>query len=445
MTTVLSNAFDVNVISGNFWAYATASVSGGRGLDPIYCSNLNNTGAGSLYAISRGQFGNGAGPVVFEEGGVNDRDGISSTIRELVGSRTYYGNTAPGGFNVHGRSAILKTYADNVLWKHLRIRATDTVGDPTPNLRDAALSETHSNIIYDHCSFAYTSDEIVSAYRTAPDGGDNITFYRCIMGPPLANANHPDGAHPKGATFVGQKRLAMVQCIQHITEGRPTIHPMGLDGNAVINNWFWGWNDKLLRFGRRVETANPDAYIRMQHNIFIDSEGSEGAALIIESDVVGSMYFDGNWGFTSIQNDAGISIVDNTGTELENQSVNMITVRAELEALLIADCGANPTNRDEVDARVITDVQLATSPYISTNIPGRAYIDSMSDFVGMPTVSGQGTHAAVHFESLQNRIERQDWYAVNRHTAYPGQEPKTYLEVYLDSFVNGTPPTDNSL
>jgi hypothetical protein len=445
---ILLNPGDTPTLPAEAWGYDTSAITGGRFVDNIeYVTNLNDSGAGSFYAVSRGLNGHtGQGHVVFEIGGVQDRDDQGNVTRTDVANRTYHGNTAPGGFNIHGRSARIGTGQDNVIWRHIRIRMTDSLPeDPLFQNRDCAFTDSASNILYDHCSFAYSSDEIWSAYLEGT-GGDNILAYRCIMGPPLG---HDLGA--RGGSLVGQSRLAMVQCMQWTVEGRPLIEPMGTDGNAFINNWFWGWIGGLLRFDDRATTDNADAYVRFQNNIFTPSEGGESQCIIIDAGVNPSAtaMIDGNWtnGATLVDNRPPLTIDDDTGTKLENQDVNIISTERALKDALVADCGANPSNRDEVDEQVITDIQTSTSSYsdspaytgiaISLKVP-----DSPSDYVGMPTVSGADTHTNLYGESLQARIESQSWWATKRNDVKSEANGRTFLEDYLYKFKAGVPPPD---
>ena len=125
-SVVISSTFNISIVTGAAWGYGVATdgiiITGGRGLDPIYVKNLDGSGADSLLAAYDGSFG---GPILFETGGVISQ---SSRMRNRnVGNQTIWGNTAPGGVNVHYTGtpnfALLELWKANVIWKHVRFRA----------------------------------------------------------------------------------------------------------------------------------------------------------------------------------------------------------------------------------------------------------------------------------------------------------------------------------
>jgi hypothetical protein len=176
----------------------------GRGGTVIKVTNLNESGAGSLRACVEAS---GPRVCVFE---------VSGTIkmtRDLIIRNpkiTIAGQTAPSpGINLRG--AAIWINASDVLMQHLRIRIGDDSSGPDPGNRDALkISATDdkpiSRVVIDHCSFAWSIDEVASLIGA----WDNITLSNNIFGQPLNDSIHPEGPHGYGvlledgkAAFIG--------------------------------------------------------------------------------------------------------------------------------------------------------------------------------------------------------------------------------------------------
>jgi hypothetical protein len=162
-----------------------SKATGGRGGKVIYVENLNSTGPGSLAEAL-----NTKGPrtVLFRVSGAIDLPD-ETWIREP--NLTVIGYTAPGeGVEVSGRLCMA---ADNVIMRGMRFRLRP------PYTKDGMNTEGNlRNIIFDHCSFAYSSDELI---RFIGNGSTflGFTIQYCLLGPGLAGL----GDHPYGPEVGG--------------------------------------------------------------------------------------------------------------------------------------------------------------------------------------------------------------------------------------------------
>jgi autotransporter-associated beta strand protein len=145
-----------------FGAYAT----GGRGGDVYYVVNLNSSGAGSFrYGVetapSQGR------TIVFAVSGyipINyNSDTGNQTVRIVQNKVRVAGQTAPGDGIALKDGRILVT-GDNVVIQHLRIRHGDGGGaGDCVNLDNGV-----TNLMLDHISMAFSTDENLSSFEQDP-------------------------------------------------------------------------------------------------------------------------------------------------------------------------------------------------------------------------------------------------------------------------------------
>jgi pectate lyase len=146
-----------------------AATLGGRGGRVIEVTNLNDRGPRSLRAAIREQ---GARIVVFRVSGIID---LESSLEIRHPNITIAGQTSPGGITLrnsakNGKSALqIKTH--DVILQYLRSRpgpspidsgnvdALAIIGRPNPVY----------NIMIDHCSFSWATDEVVSTFYDVHD------------------------------------------------------------------------------------------------------------------------------------------------------------------------------------------------------------------------------------------------------------------------------------
>ena len=182
------------------WA---AGTKGGAGGAIVRVTNLNASGDGSLAAALATD---GARIIVFEVGGVIDLQG--SGLRISKPFVTVAGQTAPhpGITLIRGG---LSVSTNDVIVQHIAVRPGEN-GRPKKSGWDAdGLSATGaSNLIVDHCSFSWATDENLSASGArfngqTPDDWPNhtsrrVTYSHNIIAEGLRNSTHGKGEHSKG-------------------------------------------------------------------------------------------------------------------------------------------------------------------------------------------------------------------------------------------------------
>ncbi|HEV7689787.1 MAG TPA: pectate lyase, partial [Hyphomonadaceae bacterium] len=184
------------------WA---AQTPGGRGGEIIKVTNLNPDGPGSFRAAVEAK---GKRIVVFEVGGVIDLGAKTITIR--VPFITIAGQTAPSpGISLIRGGLDLGTH--DVVVQHIRVRPGTAGGSyrKGPDFDSISTQGGAYNVIVDHCSLTWGTDENLSASGNRFTGptvkewregaSHNITFSNNIIAEGLAVAVHAKGEHSKGS------------------------------------------------------------------------------------------------------------------------------------------------------------------------------------------------------------------------------------------------------
>ena len=178
---VASTATDVNAIAfpgaEGYGKYAT----GGRGGKIYIVSNLNDKGPGSFRGAAETK---GKRIIAFAVSGTIHLE----TKLTIKGDVTIAGQTAPGdGICLADNSVQLG--GDNIIVRYLRFRMGDKYqrgGMVDGNGGDDAFGGTRKkNIIIDHCSLSWSTDEVFSIYA-----GDSTTLQWNLISEPLNYSYH---------------------------------------------------------------------------------------------------------------------------------------------------------------------------------------------------------------------------------------------------------------
>jgi pectate lyase len=144
---------------------------GGRGGKTLMVSNLNDAGPGSFREAAQQKTRR---TIVFA---------VSGTIHlesplQIEGNVTIAGQSAPGeGICIADHPVRLK--GDQIILRYLRFRMGDKYqsqqGMVDGSGGDDALSGSKNNqLIIDHCSMSWSTDEVMSVYGIIPKLNDNI-------------------------------------------------------------------------------------------------------------------------------------------------------------------------------------------------------------------------------------------------------------------------------
>lgn len=353
------------------------STPAGRGGTVHRVTNLAADGAGSLKACV-----DASGPrvCVFE---------VSGTIRlsdDLTLRNPYLtiaGQTAPSpGITLRGAGILVKT--SNVLIQHLHVRpGDDAAGEPPINRDGLKISGARdatpiSNIVVDHCSFTWSTDEVASAWQQ----WNNISLINNIFAEPLHDSIHPEGKHGFGvligpvdgnATLAGnvlasiQSRLPMTAATRTVIVNN-VVYNWGntavdlqshgeVTQNSVVGNVFLPGPDSSTSaapIGLRADTTR----LRSGAKVFLLDNEAPGATSDPWS-IAGAIY-------------GSLTLANFRSTSPLGWPAGMTTLPTSNSVVLnrvLKNAGARPADRDSVDRRIVEQVRSNTGRIINCVAP----------------------------------------------------------------------------
>lgn len=371
------------------WA---AHTPGGRGGKILRVTTLAADGPGSFAEALATK---GPRNVVFEVGGVIDLGMKELRITEPF--LTIAGQTAPQpGITFIKGGLTIATH--DVVVRHIRMRPGDG-GMPKFSGDIDAITTVRGakDVIVDHCSLTWATDENLSASSTRFFGEDEkawmdaasrrITYSNNIIAEGLSNATHKKGEHSKGSLIHDHVNDVLIvgNLYAHNYERNPLFK--GGARGQVINNLIYDPGQRAVHYNLIAEEWLGHPYSRGQ----VIARGNVMRAGISTEDVA---FFEvGGSGDVDVFFEDNLA-VDRIGNPLPQQgryTTTPIRVDAmkrapalpfgvtllpssQVQDAVIANAGARPWDRDDVDRRILADT-----------IEGRGrIIDSQEQVGGYP-------------------------------------------------------------
>ena len=399
---------------------------GGRGGVVCEVTTLNATGPGSLAAAIAAS---GPRTVVFRVSGT-----IEGSFRISNDSITIAGQTAPGdGICIKGSVSLS---ANDVIIRYIRVRLNPTIE------ADAIGGRYKRNIILDHVSASWSSDEVMSLYHN-----DYVTIQWCMITEGCAKfENGVNIGHRFGGIWGNNFGTYHHNLIAH-NDSRNPRWASGSKYNDYRNNVLYNWGYQSCYGGGAVQSGVSGwdfTTINMIANYYKAGPATQSKNRIAEPSTdggVGSWYVADNYvnGYPEVtaNNWLGISgsLYNKLSAPWDAMPINQESPADACNAVL-AHAGCSKPNRDAIDSRIVQEVANGTATYGNNGI-----VTYPSDVGGWPALAGGTPPEDSDHDGMPNSWEVANGLEPNnsadRNTV--GVGGYTMLEVFLNSLTNFTP------
>lgn len=278
-------------------------VTGGRGGKVVHVTNLNDSGTGSF----REAVMSGNRIIVFDVAGVI---ALKSDLK-IGDNITILGQTAPSP-GITLRYYTVQPGNNNII-RFLRIRRGEekNINDGA----DATWQRNKTGIIFDHCSFSWSIDEVASFYDN-----NNFTMQWCTVAESLTNLGHSKGAHGYGGIWGGKLASFHHNFVGHLMNRGPRF-------NGARYGWTGYTSNKdydTYKWENPVQAENVDFRNCVMYNAQGTCYGGPGGGQI---NIVNNYYKAGPSHSLSSTTQNGIKVDVSNGKERGNQErITLITV-----------------------------------------------------------------------------------------------------------------------
>ncbi|MDR0667559.1 MAG: pectate lyase [Prevotellaceae bacterium] len=426
---------------------------GGRGGKVLYVTNLtDNDTQGSLrWAVNQ----SGARTILFKVSGVI---ALNAPLNIRNANLTIAGQTAPGdGICLKNHPVLID--ADQVVIRYLRFR----MGDEQMAENDALGGRHHRQIIIDHCSMSWSTDECVSFYSNR-----DFTLQWCMISESLRNSVHGKGAHGYGGIWGGTRASFHHNLLAHHDSRNPRLGETAGDAEALTdlvdlrNNviYNWGGNSTYGAEAMNVNIINcyykpGPASTNRGRILSIDKYQVDAASAIYErwgKFYVAGNYVEGqpnstadNWQygvanqFPSKYGAISQAALDAMRMNEPHPVDDNVTTHTAQEAYeqVLNKAGASLV-RDNTDKRIIANVRNGDYSYPGSNGSRNGIIDSQADVGGWDVYNTAAAPTDTDADGLPDAWE--DLRGLDKRDASDGAKytlsrDYTNLEMYINELV----------
>ena len=416
----------------------------------------------------RAAISSGKRTIVFAIAGKID---LQSRLNINKSDITIAGQSAPGdGITIAGYPVYIS--GSNIILRYLRFRMGDQNIDKSnfdADDGDALGGKGGKNIIIDHCSVSWSTDECASFSRV-----ENFTMQYCIISESLKLSGHSKGNHGYGGIWGGRNAAYHHNLLAHHDSRNPRFDheyvaheykgPINYVNNVVYN---WGGNST---YGGETASENELFHINMIGNYYkagpntsnssknrlmqlssicsncnkyhgISSNVAYPAKLYLEDNIVNGNNADWN----NIVQDSKETRDTKSMAKLNSPWIEGLTTLNFTESAVnaynsvLSYAGAS-LMRDAVDERIVDDVKNGTGKLI----------DTVNDTPGYPTLNAGTAITDTDKDGMPDEWEQEQMSVLGvtgiaisdfKPNAYNLSSKYTNLEVYMNSLVQNTFPT----
>jgi hypothetical protein len=279
----------------------------------------------------------------------------------------------------------VRVAADHVIVRYLRSRTSSAAGIET----DAMSVYSGANIIIDHCSTSWATDETLSISpftRESIRSIDNVTVQWSIISESLNDSVHSKGPHGYGTLARGSggarytmhhnlwahHRARMPRLGNYVDRHTDPVGPLF----DVRNNVFYNWGGSHSGYNADTESISRYSFVG---NHYYSGPSSKATIAFDESSPYASLYFAGNYMNGELVTDALTVVTLPPGSALADSDFDhgyAMTGASPAEVDHILDFAGASLARDAVDERVVSELRARS---------GRI-IDDISDTPGWPVL-----------------------------------------------------------
>ena len=438
--------------------------SGGRNGEVYYVTSLEDTDEPGTLRYGVTHLSNAT--ILFK---------VSGTIHLKSGLNISGNNLTIAGQSAPGDGICLAEYpvsvsGNNIIVRYMRFRMGDYSLQPDEaDGADAFGGRFCNNVIIDHCSISWSTDECASFYANY-----NFTMQWCIISESLRMSLHSKGSHGYGAIWGGIGASYLHNLLIHHDSrtprfgtgnlGTPSDHMTDMRNNVIYN---WCGNGCYGAEGMTVNMINNyykpgPATLRgcAAQNRFIaigNATSSDGTTAIW-----GKFYINGNihsknnnisnnnWdGVTVGTSDliGGIVTKADVKSDTEQGETPLLHQHTALGSYLpVLDYAGCSHRRDAIDTRLVTECRTSSHTFIGGTESKPGIIDKVddlypedagSDWSPWPELKSETAPIDTDADGMPDEWETQNGLdpknPEDRNTR--NEEGYTMLEVYLNSLV----------
>lgn len=328
-------------------------------------------------------------------------------LRISEGNLTIAGQTAPGDGICLADYPLVIT-GSNVIVRFLRVR----LGDKSGREFDAVSVNGTHNVVLDHLSCSWSTDECVSCY-----GNTNFTMQYCFISEALTQSVHWKGNHGYGGIWGGENVSFHHNLLAHHDSRNPRFDHDYVDTKAgpidYINNVVYNWGGNSSYGGEGSSNGGGGRKINFINNYYKPGPATKNRERLMNpwascdncvkacggSVVAPKLYMTGNYmhGSDKVTKDNWQGVNYSGGaTEamckvtsrytFTNAYTSEETAEQAYERVL-AKAGCS-LSRDALDKQVVEDVRAGSFKHKGSKGSTNGLIDTPSDAGGWPELKG---------------------------------------------------------